>query len=180
MADKQLILFDEKNNKLPRPKHAAALADPMLEIPELVRPVFTPATARLVSCLRWEPALITKDMIPSAIDALDKLMERFRTYSQPATEETILEVLRALSETIQVKLPSSTGRKIYVAILQELPAAILQLAMHHVMRTHAFKSLPLPADFLKSEPAVEWQTQSRWVPILVNKWKTELNERRTR
>jgi len=61
-----------------------------------------------------------------------------------------------IAGVIQVELPEEMGLTAYVQLLQPLPVHVLRLAGMEILKKHSYRTMPLPAEFLQSEPAREW------------------------
>jgi hypothetical protein len=140
----------------------------------LIQPIVSASTARLLSWLRFGESPLDKELVPKAIAALDKLAADRAAFVQPASPEEILKLLEQVATTFQVELPSPDGLAVYIACLQGLPAPILRMAMIDVVKSHTYRTMPLPGEFLATNPAKEWQWQFDWLERTLTEKKFRL------
>jgi hypothetical protein len=152
-----------KKPELPRPQSPYCRADPLHELPPLIRPIVSASTARLLSWLRFGESPLDPALVPKALAVLDKLEADRAAFVRPATPEDILRSLEQVATTFQVELPSPDGLAIYIACLQDLPAAVLRLAIVDVVKSHTYRTMPLPGEFLATSVAKEWKWQFDWL-----------------
>lgn len=80
--------------------------------------------------------------------SLERTIERFDQFIEPASEAEILETLRALADTFQLTVPDSMGLELYVAALRTLPRPAFIEARKQLVLHHKYMKLPYPADFV--------------------------------
>jgi len=93
-------------------------------------------------------------------------------YLTPVDPAAVVRTLEAVAGMFQVTLPEEEGLMIYTAILSELPEPLLKRAVVEVCKTHKFKTMPLPSEFLDAVKDEAWQW--RWLDQLLNKFITQL------
>lgn len=93
---------------------------------------------------------------------------------RPSEPATVIEMLRVVAATVQVDAPEDRGIDTYVMLLHHLPAHVLQLAAVEILRTHTFRVLPLPAEFLNTRAVDEWLVVRDCWPRLLGHWRRDL------
>lgn len=152
-----------KPQSFPRPVHPAVQADPLQELPRLVRSIVPVGTALLISFLRFSGEPLPDQYVVRAIAALERLGTEHEKLRTPAPPIEIIDALTMIASAIQVELPEEDGLFVYVTVLQGAPGFVLKEAMLEVMKTHTYRTLPLPAEILKARPAIEWTNTDRWM-----------------
>lgn len=109
---------------------------------------------------------------PRAIQALKKIRTDGAPYLTPSSPELIVRMLETVAQMFQVSLPEDEGLMLYTAILSELPEPLLTKAVTEVCKTHKFKTMPLPSEFLDAVKDEAWQW--RWLDQLLTKFITQL------
>ena len=148
---------------LGRPDNPLCLEDPRDELPQLLRPIVPKGTASLISWLRFSLIPLDDRLVKKAIVTLEALKAQHLEIRKPATNEEFLEALMMIADTIQVELPTGHGLFVYTALLQKLPKLVLQEAILHVMKTHTFRTMPLPAEILAAPAVGEWEMTNIWL-----------------
>lgn len=163
--------------RFPRPAHPFCAGDPLTELPTSLRAIVSDGTALLISWLRFGESPLHENYLGRAIPALEALAASFAAIDTPAEPGEILDVLHMVAETVQVDLPEEAGLTMYVALLAPLPVHVLKLAALEVLKTHAVRTLPLPAEFLQSQEVVSWYVARRWLPMMLARWLADLKQR---
>lgn len=143
--------------------------DPLLELPVSVRAIVPSGTAHLISWLRFGLTELDQRYVPRAIAALEQVKANHLAMRAPATPEQLLDALTMIADTIQVELPEGNGLFVYVSLLGHLPAHVLKEAVLEVMRTHTYRTMPLPAELLKTEAAQRWEFSDIWLEKFCSK-----------
>jgi NAD-dependent oxidoreductase involved in siderophore biosynthesis len=73
--------------------------------------------------------------------------------------------LEVVAEVFRSPLPEKQAFKLYVAVLQDLPAVAFKEACRQIVRTHRYPNLPLPAEFIEAAQPIIKQ---------MNGWKQRL------
>ena len=120
--------------------------------------------ALLISWLNFGEKGVPRETIPEAIAALERLQSDALYLSRPAEPGDVLDALSTVAAVIQVELPEEHGLKAYVALLQEMPAHVLGMAVLEVLRRHTYRTMPLPAEFLATQAVKEWSWVKDWFP----------------
>lgn len=157
-----------RRTTFPRPANPFCRGDPLLELPASLRPIVPSGTALLLSWLRFGETPLESRHLKRAIASLEELLRIHEQTRAPATDEEILDALTMIADTIQVELPEKHGLFVYVALLQALPQRVLQEAVLEVMRTHSYRTMPLPAEILAAAPARDWPIHAEWIERLCN------------
>jgi hypothetical protein len=131
-------------------------------------------TALLLSWLRYGESELDAKYIPRALDALDRLAADMIVLSAPSETGEVLDILHMVASTVQVELPEELGLTAYVSLLQPLPTHVLSMAAMQILRTHTYRTMPLPAEFLQSEAAREWAAVVVWLPQFIAHQKKRL------
>ena len=97
--------------------------------------------------------------------------------SRPSTPDEVLEAVSTVAATIQVELPEELGLTVYVAVLQEIPWHVLKQAVREVLRVHAYRTMPLPAEILAAPAVSSWATARAWLLAMINRGRRELETR---
>jgi len=112
--------------------------------------------------------------VPRAIDALDRLAADMVPLTAASEPGEVLDILHMVASTVQVELPEELGLTAYVSLLQPLPTHVLSMAAMEILRTHTWRTMPLPAEFLQSEAAREWGYVVVWLPQFIAHQRTRL------
>jgi len=144
-----------QSNRLPVPTGAINPDDPIKELPRILRPLIDEPTARLIQFLRWG-GVLPDDRKKQAIKVLTDLWHKWCEYSQRASDEMIKQTLNKIANTFQVRPPNKPAVEMYCGALSILPEPVFKAAAIGVVRKHRYSTIPLPADFLSQEEAVEW------------------------
>ena len=83
----------------------------------------------------------------------------------PASPQEITSSLEVVAEVFRAPLPEKQAFKLYVAVLQDLPALAFKEACRQIVRTHRYPNLPLPAEFIEAAQPIIKQ---------MNGWKQRL------
>lgn len=75
-------------------------------------------------------------------------------------ETTVIKMIGVMAETFQVTVPPKEGLKLYAIALAGLPRPVFDAAWQSVLRSHTYKTLPLPGEFIKATEDAERQLQS--------------------
>lgn len=134
-------------------------------------------TALLISWLRFGESPLDERYIPRAIDALTRLHFDLATLDKGSDSDDIIKILRMVANTVQVEMPEEDGLVAYVALLQHLPRHVIQLAALDVLRTHTYRTMPLPAELLASTEVASWLIAISWIRKFIGIWKEELTTR---
>lgn len=67
--------------------------------------------------------------------------------STPPSEQFIARMLDVMAEVFQAQVPSADALSQWVKFLKEYPEDAIRVGARALMRTHKWRSLPLPADF---------------------------------
>ena len=89
----------------------------------------------------------------------------------------VLKVLNMVAATIQTELPDELGLTAYVAVLHEVPPHVLHAAALELLCRHAFRTMPLPAEFLGAPAVSSWATARAWLLAMINRGRRELETR---
>lgn len=131
-------------------------------------------TALLISWLRFGRGPLDQRYKERAHAALTRLATDYQDYLVPADPEDIIKAIEKVAMVFQVTVPDEDGLLIYAAVLSELSTPMLKRAVVEVCRTHKYKTLPLPAEFLAaaSDEAWQWQWLAKTLPQLIGKIET--------
>ena len=162
---------------MPRPTVPHCRGEPIQELPESIRSIVNDSTARLLSWLRFGETKLDAAYIPAAIEALTLLEEAHVTLALPSTQGQVRHAIDIIAQTVMVELPEDLGLFAYAAILGDIPGHVLELAAIEILRTHTYRTMPLPAEFLKTRAVVEWGHATRWLPNMCASRKRELIQR---
>ena len=130
----------------------------------------------MISWLQLSDQRLEATAVADAIESLVQLRAAQVTLAAPAQPDEVTAILTMLAETIQVELPERLGLSAYVAVLQELPRHVLEAAAIEILKTHAYRTLPLPAEFLATEAAREWAWVKDWLPRACEQWLARLEK----
>ena len=130
-------------------------------------------TALLISWLRFGKEPLDPRYKTRALQALTRLGEEHADYLRPADPEDIITAIEKVAMAFQVTVPEEDGLLIYAAVLSELPTPLLKKAVIEVCKTHRYKTLPLPAEFLDAVQNEIWQWEwlKQNLPKMVEKVK---------
>lgn len=117
----------------------------------------------LISWLRFGETPLADIYLERAVKALTSLAASLPAHAKPAEPTEILDIMSMLASTIQVELPEEDGLMAYISLLQELPAFVVKEAALEVLRTHTYRTLPLPGELLQSRPAMAWKQERLWL-----------------
>jgi hypothetical protein len=159
----------------PRPVHPHVQADPLLELPASIRPIVTEGTALLISWLRYGDRNLEQRYVLRALEALARLEADMVSLSAPSEPGEVLDILHTVASTVQVELPEELGLTAYVSLLTPLPTHVLSLAAMEILRSHSYRTMPLPAEFLASQAAKEWAAVKAWLPGQLRHWRARLS-----
>ena len=149
---------------LPRPDHRHARPDPKQELMPLLRPIVDDETASLLSWLNYGEKNLEPHQVPRALELLDRLEANLWVSDKRSRPDEILDVLEMMANIIQVDQPVDAGLKAYVSLLQPLPSHVLSASAMRILRTHTYRTMPLPAEFLQGPEAREWQAIVDYIP----------------
>lgn len=166
-----------KQQRLPRPTHPAVREDPKDELPRYVRQIVSDPAARLISWLKYGDAPLDSSLLPAARSIINKLEQDLDDISRPADENEIIEVLNMIADMIQVELPEETGLILYIQLLSELPRHIILEAGKEILKTHKYRTMPLPAHFFTTTAAQSWAWQSDWMRWCISHCRLKLGDR---
>lgn len=133
-------------------------------------------TALLLSWLRYGEKDLEPRYVPRALEALARLEADWVTLTASSRPGDVLDILSLVAATIQTELPEELGLATYVALLQPLPPHVLKLAALEILRTHAYRSMPLPSEFIGSDAVREWKATLTWMPAQLARWRRRLQE----
>jgi hypothetical protein len=159
---------------LPRPDHKHARTDPKQELMPLLRPIVDDETASLLSWLNYGEKNLEPHQIPRALELLDRLDVDIGVWSRPSESVEILDILEMMANIIQVDQPVDAGLKAYVSLLQVLPSHVLSASAMRILRTHTYRTMPLPAEFLQGPEAREWQAIVDYIPQQIARHRARL------
>ena len=135
-------------HSFPRPRSSLCMDNPRHELPMQLHEIVSEGQALLISWLRFSRAPLDERYHDRALVALDAMRQSIRPYVDPATPEQIIDMLTAVANVLAVELPEEQGLALFVGVLDGISAKLLTKAAHHVLRTHKYKSMPVPHDFL--------------------------------
>jgi len=130
----------------------------------LLRPIVDDETASLLSWLNYGGKNLEPHQVPRALELLARLQADLQVLAQPSQPGEILDVLEMMANIIQVDQPVDAALKAYVSLLQPLPSHVLSAAAMRILRTHTYRTMPLPAEFLQGPEAKEWQAIAEHMP----------------
>lgn len=111
----------------------------------------------MISWLRFSREPLDPRYHERAKAALRKLENDCAEYFEPADPADIIKAVEKVAAVFQVSVPDEDGLLIYAAVLSDLPAPVLKRAVVTVCKTHKYKTLPLPAEFLEAAADEMWQ-----------------------
>jgi hypothetical protein len=142
-----------------------------------MRSIANEESASLLSCLRFgEPATLTRDEAAAGLDTLIRLEFDFQYLKQPSNHNDVLIIIEMVAATVQVETPLDVGQTAYAALLQHLPRHVLRETALEILRTHKFRTLPLPAEFLDSETVTNWKNIVDWFPKMIEDCRRKLQK----
>lgn len=115
-------------------------------------------------------------MVGKAYQVLDQLEAKCLAADTPATPRQIIEMINLTAKTFQVEIPEEDGLAMYVLLLEHLPYPILMDAMKIIMRKHTYRVLPLPGEFLQTEPAQLWNSNVQWMLAIIKHGRIKLQQ----
>ena len=133
--------------------------------------------ALLISWLRFAREPLPDRYVPRAITVLTEIKHELAAMKRPADAEEIVQVLSMTAATLQVELPEEDGIVAYVAVLQDVPQHVLHMAMKEILRTHSYRTLPLPSEFLATPSVVAWKSSARWLDYVCDTHLRKLQRR---
>ncbi len=116
-----------------------------------------------MSWIRYSETPLDQRLVPRAIAALEELKYLHLEIRKPATSKQIADALLMIAETIQVELPEGQGLFVYNALLKKVPSFVLREAMVQVMKTHTYRTMPLPGEILQTPAVGEWEMVDIWL-----------------
>jgi hypothetical protein len=140
----------------------------------LLRPIVDDETASLLSWLNYGEKNLEPHQIPRALELLDRLDVDIGVWSRPSESVEILDILEMMANIIQVDQPVDAGLKAYVSLLQVLPSHVLSASAMRILRTHTYRTMPLPAEFLQGPEAREWQAIVDYIPQQIARHRARL------
>lgn len=157
----------------PRPQSPVCKGDPLDELPPLLRQIVPSGTGLLISWLRFGREPLDPRYHERALAALVRLEQQCQDYLRPSDPEDIINAIAKVAEVFQVSVPDEDGLLIYAAVLQELPTPLVKKAVIEVCKTHKYKTLPLPAEFLDAvkDDLWQWKWLAKTLPILKQRVK---------
>ena len=146
--------------------------DPLDALPRLIKPIVSVPTALLLNYLRFgHPTRIVSE---DDLFTLQRLAFDFVGLSQPSSLAEVIEVMTMIASVIQVDLPMDEGLKAYAALLHRLPRHVLKEAALEILQHHAYRTMPLPVEFLSSPAARVWEDTVEWFHQLMPGWQAQL------
>lgn len=133
--------------------------------------------ALLISWLRFGTEPLADRYVGRAITALTEIKQELAAMRRPADPEEIVQILSMTAATLQVELPEEDGIVVYVAVLQDVPQHVLRLAMQEVLRSHGYRTLPLPSEFLAAPSVRAWEASARWLEYVCDHNLKKLHRR---
>jgi hypothetical protein len=133
--------------------------------PHWLSPIVNDQLSYLVSSVnmgRQLPGSLTRD---EAKQSLTHALALVRGAFAPASPQEITSSLEVVAEVFRAQLPEKQAFKLYVAVLQDLPAVAFKEACRQIVRTHRYPNLPLPAEFIEAAQPIIKQ---------MNGWKQRL------
>lgn len=135
---------------LPRPHNSMAIKDdPRHELPIPLQGIVSAEQAHLISYLRFGREPADPELKPAAQHALAEVEQMLEPYCLPAEPHQILTLLTAVADALSVELPTDEGLALYIDVLSDTSYLLLKQATGHVLRTHAYKTMPVPHDFIR-------------------------------
>jgi hypothetical protein len=159
---------------LPRPAHPFCQGDPMTELPTSLRSIVSEPVALLLSWLRFSKKELDPCYARQGIEALTRLEADLVGLTAASEPGQVIAILEAMATVVQVAMPEDIGVKAYVALLQHIPPHVLELAMLEILRSHEYRTMPLPADFLKCGEVTMWKAAEPWLRKMCGEWKRQL------
>lgn len=98
----------------------------------------------------WEMDNYPKYELEHAADMLTRALGNARHELPSVSQEKIADALGSIAEMLQVTVPSTTGLKLYLHALKDMPEYKFQAACLKLIKTHKWPRLPLPADFIEA------------------------------
>jgi len=120
--------------------------------------------------------MLSREEAGKGLDTLTRLAFDFQHLKKSSSHQDVLAVIEMVAATIQVETPLDVGQTAYVALLQHLPKHVLREAALEILRTHKFRTLPLPAEFLDSEAVTNWKNIVDWFPKMIEDCRRKLQK----
>ena len=131
-------------------------------------------TASLLSWLNYGEKNLEPHQIPRALELLARLETDLQVLAQPSQPGEVLDILEMMANIIQVDQPVDAALKAYVSLLQVLPSHVLTASAMRILRTHTYRTMPLPAEFLQGPEAREWEAIVTYIPQQVARHRLAL------
>ncbi len=129
----------------------------------------------MISWLRYADEPLDTDLLPAAHTQLNEIERKLAQWKQPASDEQLVECLQLIADTIQVTLPNENGLMVYIALLEDTPAEIVKQACIDTLKTHTYKTMPLPGEILQTYSFTSWQWQYEWLLACIEQCRKKLN-----
>lgn len=95
-----------------------------------------------------ENAEYAKQISDEEIENIRQAQRELEDYlNTPPSEQFIARMLDVMAEVFQAQVPSADALSQWVKFLREYPQDAIRVGARALMRTHKWRSLPLPADF---------------------------------
>lgn len=153
----------------------AGSTDPRLALPRLMRSIANEESASLLN-LMSSGKNPRREQIPHALTVLDRLWLDFQQLARGSDHHDVLEVLEMVATTIQTETPQDVGQTAYVHLLQHLPRHVLREVAFEILKTHSYRTLPLPSEFLNSHTVKVWEDTLRWFDVTMRANKQKLRK----
>ena len=147
-------------------------------LPKWLTETATAPELRLLASLRLAPRTAVPDeLLLTAIETLTIIDSKINEINAPCTGEEIANALKLMADTIQCELPEPQGIMVYAQLLYHLPSNVLKQACIYCLRTHKWRTLPLPAELLEAKPTVDYTSELKRIKDNIRTWKFMLNQR---
>jgi hypothetical protein len=124
--------------------------------PTWLQPIVNEELSFLVSLVNMRKPLPNSLTTEEAKQSLTNALAQVRGSFAPASPQEITSALEVVAEVFRAPLPERQAFKLYVAVFQDIPAVAFKEACRHIVRTHKYPNLPLPAEFINAaQPIVE-------------------------
>tara|TARA_R110000744_G_scaffold186249_2_gene305595 strand:- start:130 stop:549 length:420 start_codon:yes stop_codon:yes gene_type:complete len=121
-----------------------------------------------------ETRLAAKQITDQEIGYIHQAQQELEAYlNTPPSQQFIARTLDVMAEVFQAQVPSADALSQWVKFLRDYPEEAIRVGARAILRTHKWRSLPLPADFehaiLGSQFWVDIKTEKSMYELLLKR-----------
>jgi hypothetical protein len=151
----------QTNSKALAPANGNSLAP--TEEPKPIR-LFEQSIERWMSMPLWDLGRLTEEDRSLIKAVYHTEVERLKG----GAPDQIGKQLAIVREVLNVEGPGEQAARVYLRLLQQVPADLLGTMTRRVLETHRYNSFPKPADFLEAiKPATEERSRRKYYALIM-------------